>query len=94
MKYLLGKGELLAFKAGADIEAVTVDSGEAWVTNSEDARDYCLRQGDRLPVGKGQTVVVEALRQTELTVLLKKTRGDIRITLACPGHAPAQRITG
>lgn len=89
MKYLLGKGELLAFKAGADIEAVTVNSGEAWVTNAEDRRDYCLRQGDRLPVGKGQRVVVEALRQTELTVILRKSRGDIRITLACPGHVQA-----
>lgn len=88
MNYLLCKGELIAFKAGAAIEAITVSSGEAWVTNSEDARDYCLRQGDRLPVRKGQRVVVEALQQTELTVLLRKTRGDIRITLACPGHAP------
>lgn len=89
MKYLLGKGELLAFKAGADIEAVTVNSGEAWVTNAEDRRDYCLRPGDRLPLRKGQRVVVEALRQTELTVILRKSRGDIRITLACPGQAPA-----
>lgn len=89
MKYLLCKGEVLAFKAGTAIEAVTVDSGEAWVTNSEDSRDYCLQQGDRLPVRKGQRVVVEALQQTELTVLLKRSRGDIRITLACPGHSPA-----
>lgn len=89
MKYLLCKGELLAFKAGAAIEAVTVTSGEAWVTNSEDSRDYCLQQGDRLPLRKGQKVVVEALQQTELTVLLRKSRGDIRITFACPGRAPA-----
>ncbi|ACH38720.1 hypothetical protein Gbem_1703 [Citrifermentans bemidjiense Bem] len=89
MKYLLCKGELLAFKAGAAIEAVTVNSGEAWVTNSEDTRDYCLQQGDRLTVRKGQRVVVEALQQTELTVILRKSRGDIRITLACPGQASA-----
>ncbi|BCG47712.1 hypothetical protein GEOBRER4_n2556 [Citrifermentans bremense] len=89
MKYLLCKGELLAFKAGAAVEALIVTSGEAWVTNAEDTQDHCLQQGDRLAVGKGQRVVVEALQQTELTLLLRKSRGNIRITLACPREVPA-----
>lgn len=89
MKYLLCKGELLAFEAGAAIEALAVNSGTVWVTRSGDTRDYCLREGDRLPVRKREKVVVEAMQQTEFTVLLKKSTGDIRITLACPREIPA-----
>jgi len=89
MKYVLCKGELLSFEASGAIEAVTITTGQAWVTISGDTRDYCLGEGDRLQVAKGQRLIVQALQQSTVAVTCRESTGDVRITMAWSRQSPA-----
>jgi hypothetical protein len=80
--YLLKKGELLNFRTTGKMEAVTVTSGRIWLTRHSDPRDYCLEAGAKLPVGKNQSIFIEAIDDAAVSLSWKAAPAALRITLA------------
>lgn len=88
MRYLLTKGEVLTVAADDAIESITLSAGDVWLTRSSDTRDYCLEAGNRLPVVKGETLIIEALTPSALTINCRQCRAGLRITMALARTAP------
>lgn len=88
MRYLLAKGEVLTVATDDAIESVTLTAGEIWLTRSSDTRDYCLQAGSRLPAVRGETLIMEALTPSALTINCRECRAGLRITAAWPRTSP------
>jgi len=87
MRYLLCRGEVVTVEASDAIEALTVTSGQAWITRSSDTRDYCLEAGERLAVRRGEELIVEALQESTVAIICRESRAGLRISEACRSSA-------
>lgn len=82
MEYLLRKGELLNFRTTGKMEAITVSSGRVWLTRHSDPLDYCLEAGARLPVGKNESIFIEAMDDAAVSLSWRAAPAAQRVTLA------------
>jgi hypothetical protein len=74
-EFLMVKGAMLRIDPLAG-DSLRVRSGEVWVTQFEDTRDYILKTGDSLALtGKGATLAI-AYRPTLLDLLRDHPAGD------------------
>lgn len=88
MRYLLTQGEVVTVQADDAIGSLSLISGEIWLTRSSDTRDYCLHEGARLAVLRGETLFIEALTPATLTVNCRERRAGLHITTAWPHTSP------
>lgn len=85
MRCVLCKGELLTLESKEGIEAITVIDGQVWITRPDDARDYCLEAGARLPACAAGKLIVEALQPATLILSCKEPGSALNITVAWKG---------
>ena len=88
MRYLLAEGEVVTLQADDAIESLSLIAGTIWLTRSSDTRDYCLQQGARLAVLRGETLIIEAVTPATLTVTCHERRAGLHITTAWPRTSP------
>ncbi|MBU5638170.1 DUF2917 domain-containing protein [Geomonas sp. Red69] len=88
MRYLLAKGEVVTIKADDAVESLVLVAGEVWLTRSSDTRDYCLKEGRRLTVARGETLIIEALAPCTLAITCRELRAGLRITMAWHRTSP------
>ncbi|QXE91619.1 DUF2917 domain-containing protein [Geomonas subterranea] len=88
MRYLLAQGEIITLQNGDAIESLSLLAGAIWLTRSSDTRDYCLQEGTRLAVVRGETLIIEALTPATLTVNCRLRRAGVHITTAWPHTSP------
>lgn len=71
MAILLKKNEVLSIPA-AERNDMSVHSGCIWMTRSRDCQDYILKRSEKVMLGRGESAIVEALRDSCITI---KSRG-------------------
>ncbi len=67
MAILLKKHEVISIPA-AQRNDMSVHSGCIWMTRSKDCQDYILKRTERVILGKGESAIVEALRDSCITI--------------------------
>lgn len=67
MAILLKKNEVLSIPAALSSD-MSVHSGCIWMTRSKDCQDYILKRTDRVILGRGEFAIVEALRDSCITI--------------------------
>jgi hypothetical protein len=71
---------------------VEVTSGQVWLTQERDPRDYFLRAGDWLRIDRADTVVISALDKDasiSFTPFTNSPRGIRSLLLLAPGSSLA-----
>ena len=89
MRYQLLKGEVLALQGDESIESVALNAGAVWLTRTGDTRDYCLEEGSRISVRRGETLIIEALAPATLAIVFRQCRAGLRLTVSFPLPRPA-----
>lgn len=67
MAILLKKHEVLTIPA-AQGNDMRVHSGCIWMTRSKDRQDYILKRTEKVILAKGETAIVEALKDSCITI--------------------------
>lgn len=88
MRCLLAKGEVVTMQVDDAVESLSLIAGEIWLTRSSDTRDYCLHGATRLAVVRGETLFIEAMSQSTVTINCRERRTGVQSTMPWPRNAP------
>jgi hypothetical protein len=92
--WTLQPGQAMTLTIGPGPRWVHVTQGRAWITQASSGADHWLEQGDRLWVGDGAALVMEAWPSARFELLVPPQTCAARLTLAQFWHRLAQSASG